>query len=255
MIDTHAHLYLKEFEEDIDDVLHSAIKEGVKKIYLPAVDSETTKALLGLEAKYPDLCRAMIGLHPCSVKENYTDELAKVKELLSNRAFSAIGEAGLDFYWDTSYEIEQYLALEQQIRWAVEYDIPLILHTRNATRQTIDFIRLHKTEKLRGIFHCFGGSLTEALEIIDLGFYLGIGGVVTYKNAGLAEVIKDIDIRHLVLETDAPYLAPVPFRGKRNETAYLKYIAEKIAVVKGMEVVEVVGRTTENAEKVFNVMI
>lgn len=251
IIDTHCHLYLPEFSNEIDIFINSAKENGIKKIYLPAIDSETTNALLSLEEKHPDICVAMMGLHPCYVKSDCKDELKKVEDLLNQRKFVAIGECGLDFYWDKTFIIEQYLALEQQVEWALHYNIPIILHTRNATQETIDVIKKYKGSNLKGIFHCFGGTHDEAKQIIDLGFYLGIGGVVTYKNAGLDLVLKDIDLDYLLLETDAPYLSPVPFRGKTNEPAHLKIIAEKIASIKNVSYDLVAEITSRNAEGLF----
>ena len=227
-IDTHTHLYLKEFSADIDEVIRRAEMEGVEKFYLPAIDSSENGALLELEKKFAGKCFAMAGLHPCSVKENYLEELDKVHQILERRNSAGIGETGLDFYWDTSFRKEQYHCLEKQAEWALQYDLPLVLHTRNALKETIDVIRTYDGKGLRGIFHCFGGTLQEATDIIGLGFFLGIGGVLTYKNSGLAEVIKEISLAHIVLETDAPYLTPVPYRGKRNESSYIKYVARKI---------------------------
>jgi TatD DNase family protein len=251
MIDTHCHLYTEEFDKDIEDVIEKAGAIGIKKFYLPAIDMSCTARINLLEKKFPDKCFAMAGLHPCSVKENYEEEIAHIKEQLTQRKFCGIGETGLDFYWDKTFIKQQYEALEIQIELALQYNIPLILHTRNALQETIELIKKYKQTELRGIFHCFGGSIEQAKEIIKTGFYMGIGGILTYKNAGLAEVLKHIDIKHLVLETDAPYLTPMPFRGKRNESSYLKYIVEKIAEVKNLSIQEVESITTENAEKIF----
>ena len=251
IIDTHCHLYLPEFCNEIDKYINSAKDNGIKKIYLPAINSESTDALLALEEKYPAICVAMMGLHPCYVKSDYKEELQKVEDLLTQRKFFAIGECGLDFYWDKTFIKEQYFALEQQIEWALHYNLPIILHTRNATQETIDVIKKYKGSNLKGIFHCFGGTLEEAKQIVDLGFYLGIGGVVTYKNAGLDLVLKDIDLDYVVLETDAPYLSPVPFRGKTNEPANLKIIAEKIASIKNVSYERVAEITSKNADQLF----
>ena len=251
MIDTHTHLYLKEFSADIDDVIKRANKEGVQKFYLPAIDSSETENLLALENKYPNQCFAMMGLHPCSVKENYKEELDKVYQWLQKRKFAAIGEIGLDLYWDKTFTHQQYESFHQQIEWALQYNLAVVLHTREAMQQTIDVIKEYSQKNLRGIFHCFSGTLRNALDIIDTGFYLGIGGVVTYKNSGLAAVIKEIDSKYLVLETDSPYLTPVPFRGKRNESSYLKYVVEKIAGIKNMPAKEVERITTLNSDNIF----
>lgn len=251
MIDTHCHLYLEEFGEDIDEVIGNAAKLGVEKFYLPAIDSSTHDSMLELEQKFPGQCFAMIGLHPCYVKENYQDELSIVEQWLKKRKFAAIGEVGLDFYWDKTFSDQQYDTLEKQIEWSIKYKLPLVLHTRKATEETIQVLKKYKDAGITGIFHCFGGSLEQAKKIIDFGFYLGIGGVVTYKNAGLAEVVKEISLSHLVLETDAPYLSPVPYRGKRNESAYMVEVARKIADIKGCDLNEVNDITTKNAAKIF----
>ncbi len=251
MIDSHCHLYTKEFDEDIDMVIDRAIAEGITKMYLPAIDSSCTERMFEVEKKFPTRCFAMAGLHPCSVNENFEAELLHVEQLLQTRKFSGIGETGLDFYWDKTFISQQYIALERQIAFALQYDLPLILHTRNATQETIDVIKKYSDTGLRGIFHCFGGTLHEAEQITELKFFLGIGGVITYKNAGVAEVLQQVDISNFVLETDAPYLSPVPMRGKRNESAYLKYIVEKIALVKGISDAEVKNITTQNAENIF----
>ncbi len=251
LIDSHTHLYLKDFESDIDTVIKRAENEGVEKFYLPSIDSSETENLFELERKYPDKCFAMMGLHPCSVKENYKEELSFVSEWLQKRKFAAIGEIGLDFYWDKTFSIQQYECFHQQINWALQFDLPVVLHTRSAMQQSIDVIKEYKHKNLHGIFHCFSGTLQNALDVIDLGFYLGIGGVITYKNSGLAEVIKEMDLKNIVLETDAPYLTPIPFRGKRNESSYLKYIVQKIAELKNITTEEVAEITTQNANNTF----
>lgn len=252
LIDTHVHLYLTDFADDIDEVLERAAKTGVEKFFLPSIDSSETRAMLQLEQRYPGQCFAMAGLHPCSVKNNYKNELHEVEQLLSGRTFAAIGETGLDFYWDKTFINEQYDSLRTQSEWALQYNIPLVLHTRNAMQETIDTVKPYAEKGLTGIFHCFGGTVEQAKEIIEMNFYLGIGGVVTYKKSGLAETMEKINLDHIVLETDAPYLTPVPFRGKRNESSYLKYIVEKIATVKNILPEEVAAITTANAEKVFS---
>jgi TatD DNase family protein len=254
LIDTHTHLYLKEFSADINEVIERAEKEGVNKFFLPAIDSSETTAMFELEKKFPGKCFAMAGLHPCSVKENYQQELSKTEKLLSERKFAAIGETGLDFYWDSTFAKEQYESLQIQVKWALRYNLPLVLHTRNAMQETIDVVKTYNGVGLKGIFHCFSGTLKNAKDIIEIDFYLGIGGVITYKNSGLAEIIKDIDLRYIVLETDAPYLAPVPYRGKRNESSYLKYIVEKIASIKNISIEEVADQTSKNAAEVFSII-
>ncbi|MEP6712416.1 MAG: TatD family hydrolase [Ferruginibacter sp.] len=252
MIDSHCHLYSEEFADDINEVIQRSLIEGVTTFYLPAIDSTTHNAMISIEKKFSGKCYAMMGLHPCSVKENYGEELKQVETWLKQRKFAAIGETGLDFYWDKTFVREQYIALEKQIEWALEYKLPLVLHTRNAMQETIDVIKKYSAKGLKGIFHCFGGTLEEAKQVVETGFYMGIGGVVTYKNSGLDEVLKNINLEHLVLETDAPYLSPVPFRGKRNESSYLRFIAKKISEIKQISVEEVNRITTENAALIFN---
>jgi TatD DNase family protein len=249
--DTHCHLYLEEFAADIETVIDRALAEGIQKFYLPGIDSTAIDAMLLLEEKFPEKCIAMMGLHPCYVKENYKEELAIVKDWLTKRKFAAIGEIGLDFYWDKTFAKEQNTVFRQQIEWAIEYRRPTVIHTRNAMQETINVVKEYVREGVKGIFHCFSGSYESASQIIDAGFYLGIGGVLTYKNAGLAEVLVKVDLQHLVLETDAPYLTPVPLRGKRNESSYLKYIVAKIAEIKQVSMEEVAAVTTANAEKIF----
>jgi len=251
LIDTHCHLYLPEFKNDIHEVIVSAQKLGVSKFYLPAIDSAVIDDMLLLESNYPGICIPLMGLHPCFVKENYLQELSIAEAYLNKRKFAAIGEIGLDFYWDTSFSAQQYEAFHIQMQWALDKQMPIVIHTRNAMKETIETVMPFAKKGLRGIFHCFSGNETEAKQIIDMGFYLGIGGVITYKNAGLAEVIAKIDAAHLVLETDAPYLTPVPYRGKRNESSYLQYIVEKIASVKNITAEEVAAITTANTEKIF----
>ena len=185
-------------------------------------------------------------------KGKFKEELEKINHQLSQREFAGIGETGMDFYWDTSFTKQQYESLEKHVEWALQYKRPLVLHTRNATQETIDVVKKYKRQGLYGIFHCFSGTLQNAKDIIELGFYLGIGGVLTFKNSGLADVIKDVELKHLVLETDAPYLAPAPFRGKRNESSYLKYIVQKLAEIKNLPIEEVASQTTKTAEYVFS---
>lgn len=250
LIDTHAHLYVPEFDADRTQIFESAKAAGVTNIFLPAIDSSTHTQMLATEEKFEN-CSAMMGLHPCSVKENYKDELAMVQQYLQNRKFAAVGEIGLDFYWDTTFSKAQYDALEIQINWALQYNLPIVLHTRNAMDETIAVMK--NFPQASGIFHCFSGTVEQAQQIINSGFLLGIGGVITYKNSGLDKVVAAIGISNLVLETDAPYLAPIPFRGKRNESSYLLYVVDKIAAVTGLDKEEIAATTTKNAKKLFNV--
>lgn len=250
-IDSHCHLYIEDFIKDVNEVIERAIDTGVEKFYLPAIDSSEMQNLLELEAAYKGTCFAMAGLHPCSVKANPDEELALVEFWLNRRPFAAIGEIGLDFYWDTTHVAQQYEAFKQQMQWAIDFDLPIVIHTRNAMQETIETVRPFAKRGLRGIFHCFSGNEQQAEEIVAMGFLLGIGGVLTFKNAGVAEAVRNIPIANMVLETDAPYLAPVPFRGKRNESAYIQLIAKKLAEVKAISIEEVAAVTTANAEKIF----
>lgn len=251
LVDTHCHLYLDDFKEDSPEVIRRAMDEGVEKFYLPNIDLAVVPDMLSLETAYPGQFFAMMGLHPCSVKENYRDELAVMREWLDKRKFAAIGEVGLDFFWDTSFEKEQYEAFHTQADWAVQFGLPLVIHSRKSLDECIALVKEHQSGSLTGIFHCFSGTVEQAEKIIELGFYLGIGGVVTYKNGGLEPVLQKIGLDRVVLETDAPYLTPIPFRGKRNEPAYLKFIVEKLALITGKNLEEVSAITTTNADKVF----
>src|SRR5450432_255591 len=253
LIDTHCHLYHEDFNEDRQKVIERAANEQVAGFYLPAIDSTVTDAMLQMEKDFPGRCFAMMGLHPCSVKENYIDELQLAEQWLTKRKFAAVGETGLDFYWDKTFIPQQYEAFKKQIEWAKQYKIPVVIHSRQSTQECIEVIKEMKDENLKGVFHCFGGSMEEALQITALDFYVGIGGVITYKNSGLASVIEKLPLDNIVLETDAPYLTPVPFRGKRNESAYLKYVVQKIAEVKKMRVEQVAETTTLNAQKLFSI--
>jgi TatD DNase family protein len=251
LIDTHCHLYVEEFKNDVDAVIVRAQAQGVEQFYLPGIDSESIPAMLALEASYPGVCKAMMGLHPCYVKENYLQELNMVQYWLEQRDFPAIGEIGLDYYWDTSFKTQQQEAFETQMGWAHERGLPIVIHTRNAMQETIEMVKPFAAKGLKGIFHCFSGSYESAKQIVDMGFLLGIGGVITYKNAGLPKALENIGVEHLVLETDAPYLSPVPYRGKRNESAYLLHIAEVLAGAKGITVAELASITTANAIALF----
>lgn len=251
LIDTHTHIYLNQFDADREEMMQRAKENGVEKFYLPNVDSTTIGAMLQLEKEHSESCIAMMGLHPCSVKKNYKEELALVKEWLDKRYFCAVGEIGLDLYWDkTTLEIQKE-AFRIQINWAKELDIPIVIHSRDSTKEVLEVLQEEKDERLRGIFHCFGGSIEEANAIIKLGFYLGIGGVVTFKKAGLDKTMEEVSLQNVVLETDSPYLTPTPFRGKRNESGYVKLVAEKLALIKGVSLEEVSKVTTQNAQNVF----
>jgi TatD DNase family protein len=253
LIDTHLHLYAEEFDIDRDTVVDSAIKAGVKKLILPNIDNSSLQGLDELAAKYPTICFPMMGLHPCYVKDNYKEELEIIRAKLFNGKYVGVGEIGMDKYWDLAHINEQEIALKIQLEWANELKLPVALHTRNCTQEVIDIVRDLKLPNAKGIFHCFGGTLDEAKQIIDLGFYLGIGGTVSFKNAGVDKIISEIDLKHIVLETDSPYLAPMPFRGKRNEPAYVVHIAEKISTIKNCSTAEVATITSENAQTLFGI--
>lgn len=250
-IDTHCHIYLKEFDADRQEMLSRAENEDVNTALMPAIDSETHEKMLEVEIESKGKCVPMMGLHPCSVKENFEFEFKLVRDYFDKRRFIAVGETGLDFYWDLTFKKEQYDSFQSQIELALHYDIPVVIHSRNSTDECIEVIKESQKGKLKGVFHCFSGTDQQAQKIIDLGFYLGIGGVVTFKNSGLDKVISAIGLEKVVLETDAPYLAPVPFRGKRNECSYLKYITDKLAEITGKTKKEIDDITTANAKELF----
>ncbi len=250
MIETHAHLYAEKFDEDRAEMMDRAAQAGVEKFYMPNIDHESIESMMEVEDKYSNTIATM-GIHPCSVEKHFEKQLYEVEDWLNKRKFVAVGEIGLDFYWDKSLMKEQKEALRIQIDLAKKYQIPIILHCRDSFQETYKIVKEMKDDSLKGVFHCFTGNAEDAQKVIDLGFYLGIGGVVTFKNGGLAEHIPDIDINRMVLETDAPYLAPTPKRGKRNEPAYLELIAQKIADLKQMPKEELISITSSNAKALF----
>jgi len=251
-IDTHTHLYLDEFDSDRAESIESAISSGVGMFLLPNIDSLSIDPLLKLADEFPENCLPMIGLHPTSVKENYKDELQLVENHLSKRKYYAIGEIGIDLYWDKTFLEQQRIAFRNQINLAKVADLPVAIHMRNSFEQTFSIVREEADVNLRGVFHCFPGNIQQAKQVTDLGFFLGIGGVVTFKNSGLQQVVKEIPLEFIVLETDAPFLAPEPYRGKRNESSYIPLIAEKIASLKEIQLDEVARITTANARRLFN---
>lgn len=251
MIDTHCHLYSEEFLADLNEVIDRAKKTGIEKVYLPAIDSSTHEAMIALADQHEAYCIPMMGLHPCYVKSNYEDELKLVEDWLGKRKFAAIGEIGLDYYHSVEYKSQQIDAFSRQINMAIVHNLPIVIHTRSSMDDCIRIVEEVGKGKITGIFHCFGGDERQAKKIIELGFMLGIGGVLTYKNAGLARVLESVPIESIVLETDAPYLTPVPFRGKRNEASYVQYVAEKISEIKKIPLEEVDNLTTANAKKIF----
>jgi len=253
LTDTHTHIYYETDETKLAEQVDKCLASGISKLFLPNVDSTTINLVLGLSKAYPNHCFPMLGLHPCDVKENYEEELSLIHDAINQHQIYAIGEIGIDLYWDKSFLKQQQIAFEKQILWAKALDLPIVVHCRDAFDEVFEILESQKDNKLRGILHCFTGNLDQATKAIDLGFYLGIGGVVTYKKSGLDAIVDQIDLAHLVLETDAPYLAPVPHRGKPNESSYLIHIAQKVAEIKNLSLEEVAEITTTNAIKIFGV--
>jgi TatD DNase family protein len=254
MIETHAHIYDEQFDNDRDAMLERAFSAGIKQIWMPNCDHETIDGMLALEKQYPNVCYAMMGVHPCYVKENFEEELAIVEQWLEQRKFIMIGEIGIDFYWDLTFVTQQEEVFLRQLALAKKYNLPICIHSRNsknnehnAITHCIALIKKFGWSDLRGIFHCFSGNLAEAQQIVELNFFLGIGGVATFKNGGMENILPFIDLKNIVLETDSPYLAPVPHRGKRNEVLYLSLVAQRIAELKQTGIEEVVQQTTKNA--------
>jgi TatD DNase family protein len=253
LIDTHTHLYAKQFDEDRSEMIQRALELGVEHFFLPNIDIESIEGMYALEQAYPGKMHAMMGLHPCSVGADYQDILGQIRAELDRRSFVAIGEIGMDLYWDKTYRKEQEKAFLTQVEWAEELDLPIIIHSRETTQILIDILKTYGPGRSRGIFHCFGGTYEEAKQIIDLGFDLGIGGVLTFKKSGLSEVVEKIPLEHLVLETDSPYLAPTPKRGKRNESAFIQHIAQKLADIKEVPLEVLSKITSENALRIFQI--
>jgi TatD DNase family protein len=253
LIDTHTHLYVEAFDEDRDQVIEKAIAVGVERFYLPAIDSTYTARMLDLEKKYPDQIRLMMGLHPTHVKENYKEELLHVEQFLAKRNFAAVGEIGIDLYWDQSLLKQQQEAFNIQILWAKEKELPIIIHCRDAFDEVFEVLEGHKGDDLTGIFHCFTGTKEQAEKAIGLNLKLGIGGVLTFKNGKIDQFLDQISTDHIVLETDAPYLAPAPFRGKRNQSEYLVYILRKLSEIHHRTEEELATITTQNALDVFKI--
>lgn len=253
LTDTHTHLYYETDEVKQAALLQRCFDQGIDRLFLPNVDVASISRIDELVSRYPENCFAMSGLHPCEVREDYAAVLAEIKSSIPARKIYAIGEIGIDLYWDKSTLKYQQEAFAEQISWAKEMGLPIVIHCREAFDEVFEVLEQHKDEKLFGILHCFTGNLEQAKRCIDLGFYLGIGGVLTYKKAGLDLVLYDIPLEHIVLETDSPYLAPVPFRGKPNESSYLIHIAKKVAEIYQLPLEEVAAITTANSRKIFNV--
>jgi len=251
LIDTHTHLYLEQFKDDIDDVISRAKAIGVQRFYLPSINSKYNQSMHDLEKKFPNDVFCMIGLHPCYVDDNFDLEIDFIKKQIEKHDYKAIGEIGIDLFHEKKYFEQQVIAFEEQIKLAIDYDLPIVIHSRDSFDEIFEVLEKFKCEKLRGIFHCFTGNIDQAHRIIDLNFYLGIGGVLTFKNGKISEFLKEIPINKIVLETDSPYLAPSPHRGSRNESSYLKIIADKLAEVYNLEIDEICKITQQNSIEVF----
>jgi TatD DNase family protein len=253
LTDTHTHLYYETIHDKRTALMQRCIDNNITRLFLPNVDAASVPLVYDLVNEYPQYCYPMLGLHPCDVKENWESELSAIMDAHQQNKIYAIGEIGIDLYWDKTHLKEQVEAFVKQINWAKSLDLAIIIHCRDAFDEVYEVLQQEADEKLRGIFHCFGGTVEQAQKVIDLNFYLGIGGVVTYKNSGLDKVVQEIDLKHIVLETDSPYLTPVPFRGKPNESSYLVYIAQKVAELHQTSIEKVAEVTTENSRLVFGI--
>lgn len=255
IIETHAHIYSSKFDKDRNESIERAKENGVSKIIMPNIDLPSIDQMMKVEEDHPNYCLATMGIHPCYVEKNFNQQLYTVENWLNKRDFVAVGEIGIDLHWDKTLQAQQEEAFKIQVNFAKERNLPIIIHAREATEEIFKVLKPLQDEKLTGVFHCFGGTVEEAQQIIDLGLHIGIGGVSTFKKAGLDQVLPSIDLKHLVLETDCPYLAPVPYRGKRNEPSYLPIIAHQIAKIKELDVEEVAQKTTDNASKLFKISV
>jgi len=251
LTDTHTHLYSEEFDEDREKMIQNAIDSGVSRLFVPSIDSSYTQKMYALEAQYPENVFLMMGLHPCYVKENYEEELAHVITELARRKFTAIGEIGIDLFWEKSFLKQQQAVFLKQIQLAKQYKLPINIHCRDAFNEVLEILEQEKSAELWGIFHCFTGDFNQAKQAISCGMKLGIGGVATFKNGKIDQFLNEIDLKHIVLETDSPYLAPVPYRGKRNESSYIKVIAEKLSEIYQLPIEDIVAITTQNSKDVF----
>ncbi len=251
-VDSHTHLYLEQFGADRNEVVKRAIKEGVEMMLLPNIDKDSFDDMMALCNAFPDNCFPMTGLHPTSVKEDYEKELAEVEKQLEKNRFVAVGEIGIDLYWDKTYKTQQEDAFRKQLQLAKKFSLPVSIHTRDSFDEVYCIVKEEKTNDLNGVFHCFTGTTHQAEKIMEMGFFMGIGGVLTFKNSGLGDVVKDIPLEFLLLETDSPFLTPAPYRGKRNESAYVRFIAGKLAEIKETTVEEIAAITSNNAMNLFN---
>lgn len=252
LVDSHAHIFSKEFKDDVADVIDRAKEAGVEKIYMPNIDHETIDSMLELAGKYPDYCIPMMGLHPCSVKKGFEKDMYEIEAYLDKGGFCAVGEMGTDLYWDKTFFDQQKEAFNIQSELALKHQLPIVIHCRESIDETIALVKPFAERGLTGVFHCFVGSVDQARDIIGMGFKVGLGGVVTFKNGGMESVVTTIDINSILLETDSPYLAPTPNRGKRNEPAYVRLVAEKIAGIRDMDVDEIGEITSNNSKTLFN---
>lgn len=253
LIDTHSHIYSEDFSNDIEEVIQRAFENDVRKIVLPNIDSSSLKKMLDLTDKYPQICFPLIGLHPTSVNEDYEDELELIEFWITKRKFFGIGEVGIDLYWDKTFVAEQTDAFRRQIRMAKKYQLPVVVHVRESFDEVFTVLNEEKDAHLKGVFHSFTGTVEQAELVTGIGFKLGINGIVTFKNSGLDQLLRKIDPAHILLETDSPYLTPVPFRGKRNESSYLVYVAQKVAEIYQMPVADITRITAETAEQLFKI--
>ena len=253
LVDTHAHLYVEQFDGELDEVMERAKANGVNRILLPNIDSSTTERLWKTVNAYPDRCIPMMGIHPCSVDETIADELKHVETELATNRYIAVGEIGIDLYWDKTFVKEQISAFETQMEWAKELNLPVAIHCRNSFNEIFEAVEKVQDGNLRGVLHCFTGNQEQAQKTIDLGLHIGLGGVLTFKNSGVDKAVIDVPMDKIILETDSPYLAPTPYRGKRNESSYTKLVAEKLAQIKNITLEEVADITTRNAERLFNI--
>lgn len=253
LTDTHTHLYSKDFDADRDEMIHRALEKGINRFFIPAIDSGHTASMYDLEKKYPDNIFLMMGLHPTSVKENYLEELEHIEQQFAAREFYAVGETGIDLFWDKSFLKQQQEAFRYQLRLAKSRCLPVVIHCREAFDEIFEVLESEKSEEMFGIFHCFTGDHIQAQKAISYNMKLGIGGVITFKNGGIDKFLETIPIEDIVLETDSPYLAPVPYRGKRNESAYIEIVAQKIADIYGLSLQEVAHITTQSSREVFKV--
>lgn len=250
-IDTHTHLYLEQFDKDRESVVAKAVNAGVEYMLLPNVDEETIQPMMELCAAFPVNCKPMMALHPASVKADFKEVLARIKPWFEKEKMHAVGETGIDLYWDKTFFTQQVQAFKTQIEWALEYDLPVVIHSRNSVQEIMEVLDGYRGKGLKGVMHCFPGNVEQAHWFTEFGFMLGIGGVVTYKKSMMAMVVEEVEAEYLILETDAPYLPPVPHRGKRNESSYIPIIAQKVAELKSTDVETIARVTTENAKKLF----